>query len=70
MVALSADGRMFWNGEPIEFMELRRRATAQARKVPDIKVYLGADPDTKYADVMEVLMTLQRSGLVNAKLDG
>jgi len=61
-LALDAEGRVFWNGEPIHRDALDARLAAVRADNPEL--HLRADRSTRYERVADVMAAAQRNGLV------
>lgn len=62
-IALQADGRIHWNGEPIERAELEQRAAALGVSAPDSEIHLKGDAQVPYGEMARTLAALARNGL-------
>jgi biopolymer transport protein ExbD len=61
-LALDADGRVYWNGEPLHRDALAGRLAAARDDDPEL--HLRADRGTRYERVAEVMAAAQRAGIV------
>ncbi|MFT3664903.1 ExbD/TolR family protein [Piscinibacter sp.] len=61
--AITPSGQWFWNGEPVDRAEARRRFALESRRVPQPEVHLRADQDTPYRFVAQVLGDASNAGL-------
>ena len=62
-IAIDATGRLFFNGEPVDRDELRRRfATAASQSTPP-ELQLHADRVTRYQPIAETLADAANTGL-------
>jgi biopolymer transport protein ExbD len=56
-------GKLFWNGEPVDRPELRRRLAASSRLEPQPELHIRADRVTQYQRIAEVLSDAATAGL-------
>ena len=61
--AIDPAGQWFWNGEPVDRAETRRRFAAAGRLDPQPEVHLRVDQDTPYRHVAQVLGDASNAGL-------
>jgi biopolymer transport protein ExbD len=61
-VAIDAEGRVYWNGEPVHRDALAGRLAAARDENPEL--HLRADRGTRYERVAEVMAAAQRAGIV------
>lgn len=57
------NGDLFWNGEKIEFPELRQRFAAEAAKQPQPEIHIHADRHVYYEAVARVMAASAKAGL-------
>jgi biopolymer transport protein ExbD len=62
-VAIEADGRVLWNGTPVDEAALRARIAAAAQAQPQPELHLSADRKVVYEKVAQVMAAAQRGGL-------
>jgi biopolymer transport protein ExbD len=62
-LSIDADGRVFWNDEPLGEGELAPRLAAAARQSPQPELHLRADKRTRYERIAAVLSAAQEAGL-------
>ena len=62
-IAVQHDGRIYWQGEPVERGELERRAAALAAQSPDMEIHLKGDDRVPYGEMARTLSALARQGL-------
>jgi len=62
-LSVDAQGRYFWNEQPIADAELLTRLEAAARRDPQPELHLRGDRDARYERVAQALAAAQRSGL-------
>jgi len=62
-VAIEADGRVFWNGEPLEAPAWRERMAAAAMRQPQPELHIHADGAVAYRRVAEVMSDAAKAGL-------
>ncbi|AKJ26973.1 ExbD/TolR family protein [Caldimonas brevitalea] len=63
-VALDAAGKLYLDGAPLAPEALASRAAEAARRDPATEVQLQADRRVPYGQVVELIGTLQKAGLV------
>ncbi|HTP61841.1 MAG TPA: biopolymer transporter ExbD [Burkholderiales bacterium] len=62
-LAIDAQGRLWWNGEPVEEASLEARMRTAARLAPQPELHLRADGAIEYRRVARVLAAASRAGL-------
>jgi biopolymer transport protein ExbD len=62
-LSIDGEGRVFWNGEPVDEAAWRVRMQAAARLDPQPEVHLHADGDLAYRRVVAVMSDASRAGL-------
>ncbi|MCB1895876.1 MAG: biopolymer transporter ExbD [Zoogloeaceae bacterium] len=62
-LALDADGRRYWNDEPIEDASLPALLALAAARSPQPELHLRADRETRYQTLAEVMSMAQRAGI-------
>ena len=62
-LAVSAEGRIFWNGEPLERAAMRSRMASAAALKPQPEVHIHADGGVAYRKVAEVMSDAAAAGL-------
>ena len=62
-LAVTDDGRMFWNDEPVSRELLESRLSVEAQKVPQPGIQVRGDKTTKYSVVNSVVQIAQRQGM-------
>ena len=62
-VAVTQDGRLFWNDEPVSRELLESRLSVEAQKVPQPGIQVRGDKTTKYSVVNDVVQIAQRQGM-------
>lgn len=62
-IAVQRDGRIYWNGKPIDRPELARYAAALGASAPDTEIHLKGDDTVPYGEMARILATLAQSGL-------
>jgi len=62
-LSVDAQGRYFWNEQPISEDALLPRLQAEARREPQPELHLRGDRDARYDSVAQALAAAQRSGL-------
>jgi biopolymer transport protein ExbD len=61
--AIDAQGKLFWNGEPVDRTEAAKRFTAESQKQPQPEVHLRADQNVAYRSVAQTLADASKAGL-------
>jgi len=61
--AINAEGRLFWNGEPVDRSEAARRFVAESKKQPQPEMHLRADQNVPYRSVAQTLADASKAGL-------
>jgi biopolymer transport protein ExbD len=62
-LSVDAQGRYFWNEQPLPEEQLMARLQAEARRDPQPELHLRGDKDARYERVAQALAAAQRSGL-------
>ena len=62
-IAVTDDGRLFWNDEPVTAELLESRLSVEAQKVPQPGIQVRGDKTTKYSVVNSVVQIAQRQGM-------
>jgi biopolymer transport protein ExbD len=62
-VSIDAEGRVFWNADPVDAKDLAARLAAAAAKSPQPDLHLRADKATRFERVAEVMAAAQDAGL-------
>jgi biopolymer transport protein ExbD len=62
-LALDADGRLFWNNEPLADDALAQRLEQAARRSPQPELHLRADKNTRYERLAQIMAAAQKAGL-------
>jgi len=62
-LALDAGGRLHWNEQPIDDVDLLPRLTEAARARPQPELHLHADKATRYERLAQVMAAAQEAGL-------
>ncbi|MBL8269290.1 ExbD/TolR family protein [Steroidobacter sp.] len=62
-LALDAEGRMFWDGEPIDRSRLLERFASAGQREPAPELHLRVDRATRYETLAELMSEAGRSGL-------
>jgi biopolymer transport protein ExbD len=61
--AIDAEGKLFWNGEPVDRPEAARRFVLEGKKQPQPEVHLRADQNAAYRSVAQTLADASKAGL-------
>ncbi|AMP01726.1 biopolymer transport ExbD/TolR family protein [Collimonas arenae] len=62
-LAIDADGKVFWNEEPVDHNELALRIATAAQKQPQPELHLRAARTVQYEKVAQVMAAAQSGGL-------
>lgn len=62
-LALDAEGRMFWNDEPLSEEALTARLQEAAARTPQPELHLRADHETRYQKLAEVMSAARDAGI-------
>lgn len=62
-LALDAQGRMYWNDQPLDESVLPGRLAEAAGKQPQPELHLRADHDTRYQKLAEVMSLARSAGI-------
>ena len=62
-IAVTDDGRLFWNDEPVTPELLESRLSVEAQKVPQPGIQVRGDKTTKYSVVNNIVQIAQRQGM-------
>jgi len=62
-LAINAQGRVYWNGEPLDRPGWRSRMDAAARHSPQPELHVSADRAVAYAHIAILLADASKSGL-------
>ncbi|MES2537157.1 MAG: biopolymer transporter ExbD [Pseudomonadota bacterium] len=62
-LAIDAEGKIFWNTEAIDTVQLNGRIAAAALKTPQPELHLRAERTTQYEKVAQVMAAAQSGGL-------
>jgi len=62
-LSVDAEGRYFWNEQPLAEADLEPRLAAEAKREPQPELHLRGDKSARYERVAQALAAAQRSGL-------
>ena len=62
-IAVTQEGRLYWNDEPVSRELLESRLSVEAQKVPQPSIQVRGDKTTKYSVVNDVVQIAQRQGM-------
>ena len=62
-LAVTQEGNMFWNDQPISAAQLESRLSVEAQKTPQPAINVRGDRTTKYRTVAEVVRIAQAQGM-------
>jgi biopolymer transport protein TolR len=63
VVAVTRNGQLYLNDTPTQIAELGPKLQAILKLRPDRQVYLRADQNVRYGDVMQVIATVKGAGV-------
>ena len=64
VIAITADGKTYWNNTLIRFDGLLARVEEAARKVPQPELHIRGDINARYEFIGRVVATAQRGGIL------
>ncbi len=62
-VVVTADAKLFLNGEPTTAADLARSVRAEAERSPDLQAVIAADERAKYGEVIGVIDVVKQNGV-------
>ena len=62
-LAITQDGKLFWNDEPVTTQLLESRLSVEAQKTPQPQINVRGDKTTKYRTVKDVVEIAQKQGM-------
>ncbi len=62
-VTVTADGKLYWNDQPVSRSLLESQLSVEAQKTPQPAVNIRGDETTKYLTIREVVDTAQKQGI-------
>ena len=62
-LAISADGKYFWNGEAIADEQLEAKLKTEAAKDPQPDLHIQGDKEVRYERVAQAMAAAQRAGV-------
>jgi biopolymer transport protein ExbD len=62
-LAIDADGKLFWNDQPIAEGDLEPRLAEAAARNPQPELHLRADKNTRYEKLAQVMAAAQHGGI-------
>jgi biopolymer transport protein ExbD len=62
-VEINADGKVFWNNQPVDEATLQADIAQAAQQQPQPEMHLRADRNVRYERVAQVMAFIQRGGL-------
>ncbi len=62
-LAINAEGKLFWNNNPVAMDQLGTRFATEAQKKPLPELQLRADKSTRYAVIAQVMAAAQTHGM-------
>jgi biopolymer transport protein ExbD len=63
-LSVTTDGSIFWNNERVTDEQLAERLAAAAQNQPQPDVFVRGDRKVEYERVLQVMSTVQRSGVL------
>ena len=61
--AIDAAGVLYWNGEPVDRAEVRKRFAVEGQRQPQPEIHLKADQSVAYRAVAQTLADASKAGL-------
>jgi len=62
-IAVTEDGHLFWNDQPISHDQVESRLSVEAQKTPQPPLNVRGDKTTKYRVIAEVVRVAQAQGM-------
>jgi biopolymer transport protein ExbD len=62
-IAVTDEGKMFWNDQPITKDQIESRLSVEAQKTPQPPINVRGDKTTKYRVIAEVVQVAQSQGM-------
>ena len=62
-VTIKADGKIFWNDEPVTDAKFEQNLAVTVARIPQPQVDIRADNTTKYGVIQKVVLTVRNSGM-------
>jgi biopolymer transport protein ExbD len=62
-LSIDAQGKLYWNNDPVEQAALDARFAEAAKKTPPPELHLRADKSTRYETIAQVMAAAQGKGL-------
>jgi len=62
-LAITQDGKVYWNDEPVTVQLLESRLSVEAQKTPQPQINVRGDKTTKYRSIRDVVELAQRQGM-------
>ena len=62
-IAVTEEGKLFWNDQPITKDQIESRLSVEAQKTPQPAINVRGDRTTKYRVVQEVVQIAQNQGM-------
>jgi len=62
-LAIDADGKVFWNDDPVALEDLPDRFVSISKDMPQPELHLRADKNTRYEVLAQIMADASRSGL-------
>lgn len=62
-LSIDAEGRIFWNNDPVQQNDLGPRLAQEAQKNPQPELQLRADKSTRYEVIAQVMSAAQTNGM-------
>jgi biopolymer transport protein ExbD len=62
-LAIDADGKLYWNDQPVTAEEWRVRVRSAALKDPQPELHLRAEKSTQYQQLAEIMADAQAAGM-------
>jgi biopolymer transport protein ExbD len=62
-LAIDAEGRLYWNSEPLDDAAFAQRLAQAARRSPQPELHLRADKNTRYETLAQLMAAAQKAGM-------
>ena len=62
-LAITQDGKVYWNDEPVTTQLLESRLSVEAQKTPQPQINVRGDKTTKYRVIKDVVQVAQQQGM-------
>ncbi|HYX39069.1 MAG: biopolymer transporter ExbD [Pseudobdellovibrionaceae bacterium] len=63
--SIDKDAKLFLDGKPVTYEELPQIIAARKKEKPDVQALISADVKTPHGDVVKLIDTVRRNGILN-----